>query len=121
MEMSYAKACQLAASLQADAADVLQTLSEKGLLHFEMCSALEMCFSEKYMKEYSRLQLKTLSSNNKASKYPLNKIKDLRQMLRDFPIALFLAITARLWRFPVRLKLRKMFLSNTSCMHNSHA
>lgn len=57
---SQTKVCQLAASLRTDAADVLQTLSEKELLDFEtLVSALEMLFGEKCMKEYSRLQLKT--------------------------------------------------------------
>ncbi|KFM75817.1 hypothetical protein X975_16651, partial [Stegodyphus mimosarum] len=57
---SQAKACHLAASLRADAADILQTLPENKRLDFEALSgALELCFGEKCLKDYSRLQLKS--------------------------------------------------------------
>ncbi|KMQ82254.1 hypothetical protein RF55_23637 [Lasius niger] len=54
------KACHLAASLRADAADILQSLSEHQRRDFEALSgALELRFGEKCVKEYSRLQLKS--------------------------------------------------------------
>ncbi|KFM62548.1 hypothetical protein X975_20006, partial [Stegodyphus mimosarum] len=57
---SQAKACHLAASLRADAADILQTLPENKRLDFEALSdALELRFGEKCLKDYSRLQLKS--------------------------------------------------------------
>ncbi|KFM56688.1 Retrovirus-related Pol polyprotein from transposon 412, partial [Stegodyphus mimosarum] len=57
---SQAKACHLAASLRADAADILQTLPESKRLDFEALSgALELRFGEKCLKDYSRLQLKS--------------------------------------------------------------
>ncbi|GFT13233.1 retrovirus-related Pol polyprotein from transposon 412 [Trichonephila clavipes] len=53
---SQTKACQLAASLRADAADILQTLPETQRLDFDaLVNALEW----KCVKDYSRLQLKS--------------------------------------------------------------
>ncbi|GFS81859.1 gag-Pol polyprotein [Trichonephila clavipes] len=57
---SQTKACQLAASLRADAADILQTLTETQRLDFDaLVNALELRFGEKCVKDYSRLQLKS--------------------------------------------------------------
>ncbi|GFS60783.1 gag-Pol polyprotein [Trichonephila clavipes] len=57
---SRTKACQLAASLRADAADILQTLPETQRLDFDaLVNALELRFGEKCVKDYSRLQLKS--------------------------------------------------------------
>ncbi|GFY18289.1 retrovirus-related Pol polyprotein from transposon 412 [Trichonephila clavipes] len=57
---SQTKACQLAASLRADAADILQTLPEIQRLDFDaLVNALELRFGEKCVKDYSRLQLKS--------------------------------------------------------------
>ncbi|GFW60203.1 retrovirus-related Pol polyprotein from transposon 412 [Trichonephila clavipes] len=54
------QACQLAASLRADAADILQTLPETQRLDFDaLVNALELRFGEKCVKDYSRLQLKS--------------------------------------------------------------
>ncbi|GFX87022.1 gag-Pol polyprotein [Trichonephila clavipes] len=57
---SQTKACQLAASLRADAADILQTLPETQRLDFDaLVNALELRFGEKCVMDYSRLQLKS--------------------------------------------------------------
>ncbi|GFU71982.1 retrovirus-related Pol polyprotein from transposon 412 [Trichonephila clavipes] len=57
---SQTKACQLAASLRADAADILQTLPKTQRLDFDaLVNALELRFGEKCVKDYSRLQLKS--------------------------------------------------------------
>ncbi|GFX53988.1 gag-Pol polyprotein [Trichonephila clavipes] len=49
-----------AASLRADAADILQTLPETQRLDFDaLVNALELRFGEKCVKDYSRLQLKS--------------------------------------------------------------
>ncbi|GFW82906.1 gag-Pol polyprotein [Trichonephila clavipes] len=57
---SQTKACQLVASLRADAADILQTLPETQRLDFDaLVNALELRFGEKCVKDYSRLQLKS--------------------------------------------------------------
>ncbi|GFX05710.1 retrovirus-related Pol polyprotein from transposon 412 [Trichonephila clavipes] len=57
---SHTKACQLAASLRAEAADILQTLPETQRLDFDaLVNALELRFGEKCVKDYSRLQLKS--------------------------------------------------------------
>ncbi|GFX51320.1 retrovirus-related Pol polyprotein from transposon 412 [Trichonephila clavipes] len=57
---SQTKACQLDASLRADAADILQTLPETQRLDFDaLVNALELRFGEKCVKDYSRLQLKS--------------------------------------------------------------
>ncbi|GFT83934.1 retrovirus-related Pol polyprotein from transposon 412 [Trichonephila clavipes] len=57
---SRTKTCQLAASLRADAADILQTLPETQRLDFDaLVNALELRFGEKCVKDYSRLQLKS--------------------------------------------------------------
>ncbi|GFX73502.1 retrovirus-related Pol polyprotein from transposon 412 [Trichonephila clavipes] len=54
---SQTKACQLAASLRADAADILP---ETQRLDFDaLVNALELRFGEKCVKDYSRLQLKS--------------------------------------------------------------
>ncbi|GFT23470.1 gag-Pol polyprotein [Trichonephila clavipes] len=64
---SQTKACQLAASLRADATDILQTLPETQRLDFDaLVNALELRFGEKCVKDYSRLQLK--SRQQKVSK-----------------------------------------------------
>ncbi|GFW01317.1 retrovirus-related Pol polyprotein from transposon 412 [Trichonephila clavipes] len=57
---SQTNSCQLAASLRADAADILQTLPETQRLDFDvLVNALELRFGEKCVKDYSRLQLKS--------------------------------------------------------------
>ncbi|GFW55657.1 retrovirus-related Pol polyprotein from transposon 412 [Trichonephila clavipes] len=57
---SQTKACQLAASLRVDAADILQTLPETQRLDFDaLVNALELRLGEKCVKDYSRLQLKS--------------------------------------------------------------
>ncbi|GFX49567.1 hypothetical protein TNCV_4902091 [Trichonephila clavipes] len=57
---SQTNACQLAASLRADAADILQNLPETQRLDFDaLVNALELRFGEKCVKDYSRLQLKS--------------------------------------------------------------
>lgn len=57
---SVTKACQLAASLRAEAADILQTLPEEQRLDLNaLSSALELRFGEKCVRDYSRLQLKS--------------------------------------------------------------
>ncbi|GFY00624.1 uncharacterized protein TNCV_2140181 [Trichonephila clavipes] len=57
---SQTKACQSAASLRADAADILQTLPETQRLDIDaLVNALELRFGEKCVKDYSRLQLKS--------------------------------------------------------------
>ncbi|GFV35202.1 gag-Pol polyprotein [Trichonephila clavipes] len=67
---SQTKACQLAASLRADAADILQTLPETQRLDFDaLVNALELR-SERNVKDYSRLQLK--SRQQKVSETPKN-------------------------------------------------
>ncbi|GFU30013.1 retrovirus-related Pol polyprotein from transposon 412 [Nephila pilipes] len=54
------KARQLAASLRTEAADVLRTVPEEEQLNFEaLTEALELRFSEKCLKDFSRLQLKS--------------------------------------------------------------
>ncbi|GFS77432.1 retrovirus-related Pol polyprotein from transposon 412 [Trichonephila clavipes] len=57
---SQTKACQLAASFRADAADMMLTLPETQRLDFDaLVNALELRFGEKCVKDYSRLQLKS--------------------------------------------------------------
>ncbi|GFV77195.1 gag-Pol polyprotein [Trichonephila clavipes] len=76
---SQTKACQLAASLRADAADILQTLPETQRLDFDaLVNALELRFGEKCVKDYSRLQLK--SRQQKVSK----RSKNWRRTSRGF-------------------------------------
>ncbi|GFU61120.1 retrovirus-related Pol polyprotein from transposon 17.6 [Trichonephila clavipes] len=59
-DANQTKACRLAASLRADAADILQTLPETQRLDFDaLVNALELRFGEKCVKDYSRLQLKS--------------------------------------------------------------
>ncbi|GFX73296.1 uncharacterized protein TNCV_4206461 [Trichonephila clavipes] len=54
------KACQLAASLRGEAAEILQTLPEPERLNLNsLYNALDLRFSQKYSKEYARLQMKT--------------------------------------------------------------
>ncbi|GFW28845.1 uncharacterized protein TNCV_201681 [Trichonephila clavipes] len=54
-----AKACQLAATLRGEVAEVLQT-SRHTATEFELpCNALDLRFGQKYSKEYARLQIKT--------------------------------------------------------------
>ncbi|GFU01373.1 uncharacterized protein TNCV_1215471 [Trichonephila clavipes] len=54
------KACQLAASLRGEAAEVLQTLPDTERLNLNsLCNALDLRFGQKYSKDYARLQMKT--------------------------------------------------------------
>ncbi|GFW96195.1 uncharacterized protein TNCV_571661 [Trichonephila clavipes] len=54
------KACQLAASLREEAAKVLQTLLDTERLNMNsLYNALDLRFSQKYSKDYARLQMKT--------------------------------------------------------------
>ncbi|GFV45644.1 uncharacterized protein TNCV_2794701 [Trichonephila clavipes] len=54
------KACQLAASLRVEAAEVLQTLHDIERLNLNsLYNALDLRFGQKYSKEYARLQMKT--------------------------------------------------------------
>ncbi|GFW94407.1 retrovirus-related Pol polyprotein from transposon 412 [Trichonephila clavipes] len=87
---SQTKACQLAASLRADAADILQTLLETQRLDIDaLANALELRFGEKCAKDYSRLQLK--SRQQKVSETLQELATDVERLLT--------------WRFlTVRLK-----------------
>ncbi|GFX47917.1 uncharacterized protein TNCV_4792961 [Trichonephila clavipes] len=54
------KACQLAASLRGEAAEVLQDLPDTERLNLNsLCSVLDLRFGQKYSKDYARLQMKT--------------------------------------------------------------
>ncbi|GFW00519.1 uncharacterized protein TNCV_693581 [Trichonephila clavipes] len=54
------KACQLVASLRGEAAEVLQTLIDTELLNLNsLYIALDLRFSQKFSKDYARLQMKT--------------------------------------------------------------
>ncbi|GFX09447.1 uncharacterized protein TNCV_4698331 [Trichonephila clavipes] len=54
------KACQLAASLRGEAAEILQTLPDTERLNLNsLYNALDLRFGQKYSKEYARLQMKT--------------------------------------------------------------
>ncbi|GFV73831.1 uncharacterized protein TNCV_3540071 [Trichonephila clavipes] len=54
------KACQLAASLRGEAAEVLQTLPDIERLNLNsLYNALDLRFGQRYSKEYARLQIKT--------------------------------------------------------------
>ncbi|GFX02267.1 uncharacterized protein TNCV_138431 [Trichonephila clavipes] len=54
------KACQLAASLRGEAAEVLQNLPATVRLNLNsLYNALHLRFSQKYSKDYARLQMKT--------------------------------------------------------------
>ncbi|GFW77834.1 uncharacterized protein TNCV_3404091 [Trichonephila clavipes] len=54
------KACQLAASLRGEAAEILQTLPDPERLNLNsLYNALDLRFSQKYSKDYARLQMKT--------------------------------------------------------------
>ncbi|GFW95137.1 uncharacterized protein TNCV_1497761 [Trichonephila clavipes] len=54
------KACQLAASLRGEAAEILQTLPETERLNLNsLYNALNLRFSQKYSKDYARIQMKT--------------------------------------------------------------
>ncbi|GFY07461.1 uncharacterized protein TNCV_5086461 [Trichonephila clavipes] len=54
------KACQLAASLRGEAAEVLQTLPDTERLDLNsLYNALDLRFGQKYSKDYARLQMKT--------------------------------------------------------------
>ncbi|GFW58053.1 uncharacterized protein TNCV_2741991 [Trichonephila clavipes] len=84
---SQTKACQLAASLRADAADILQTLPETQRLDFDaLVNALELSFGEKCVKDYSRLQLK--SRQQKVSE----TLKNWRRTSRGFLTWRFLIV-----------------------------
>ncbi|GFT16130.1 uncharacterized protein TNCV_3316461 [Trichonephila clavipes] len=53
------KACQLAASLRGEAAEILQTLPNIERLNLNsLYNALDLRFNQKYSKEYARLQMK---------------------------------------------------------------
>ncbi|GFV82234.1 uncharacterized protein TNCV_2791321 [Trichonephila clavipes] len=55
-----AKACQLAASLRGEAAEVLQTLPDTERLNLNsLYNTLNIWFGQKYSKDYARLQMKT--------------------------------------------------------------
>ncbi|GFT31398.1 uncharacterized protein TNCV_608301 [Trichonephila clavipes] len=55
-----AKACQLAASLTGEAAEIRQTLPDTERLNLNsLYNALDLRFSQKYYKDYARLQMKT--------------------------------------------------------------
>ncbi|GFU49807.1 uncharacterized protein TNCV_2930721 [Trichonephila clavipes] len=54
------KACQLAASLRGEAAEILQTLPDTERLNLNsLYNALDLRFSQKYCKDFARLQMKT--------------------------------------------------------------
>ncbi|GFT69150.1 uncharacterized protein TNCV_2566071 [Trichonephila clavipes] len=54
------KACQLAASLRREDAEILQTLPDTERLNLNsLYNALDLRFSQKYSKDYARLQMKT--------------------------------------------------------------
>ncbi|GFT94567.1 uncharacterized protein TNCV_3266651 [Trichonephila clavipes] len=54
------KACQLAASLRGEAAEILQTLRDTERLNLNsLYNALDLRFGHKYSKDYARLQMKT--------------------------------------------------------------
>ncbi|GFW87601.1 uncharacterized protein TNCV_4485661 [Trichonephila clavipes] len=54
------KACQLAASLRGEVAEVLQTLPDTERLNLNsLYNALDLRFGQKYSKDYARLQMKT--------------------------------------------------------------
>ncbi|GFS99132.1 uncharacterized protein TNCV_822531 [Trichonephila clavipes] len=54
-----AKACQLAASLRGEAAEILQTLPNTERLNLNsLYNALDFRFGQKYSKDYARLQMK---------------------------------------------------------------
>ncbi|GFY22113.1 uncharacterized protein TNCV_3297571 [Trichonephila clavipes] len=62
------KACQLAASLRREAAEILQTLPDKEQLNLNsLYNALSLRFGQKYSKEYARLQRKTRPQKNRES------------------------------------------------------
>ncbi|GFW68337.1 uncharacterized protein TNCV_2263271 [Trichonephila clavipes] len=54
------KACQLAASLRGEAAEILQTLPDTERLNLNsLYNALDLRFGQKYSKDYAHLQMKT--------------------------------------------------------------
>ncbi|GFW26318.1 uncharacterized protein TNCV_4423651 [Trichonephila clavipes] len=54
------KACQLAASLRGEAAEILQTLPDIERLNLNsLYNALDLRFGQKFSKDYARLQMKT--------------------------------------------------------------
>ncbi|GFW77958.1 uncharacterized protein TNCV_2490021 [Trichonephila clavipes] len=54
------KACQLAASLRGEAAEILQTLPDTERLNLNsLYNALDLRFCQKYSQDYARLQMKT--------------------------------------------------------------
>ncbi|GFU74523.1 uncharacterized protein TNCV_550621 [Trichonephila clavipes] len=54
------KACQLAASLRGEAAEILQSLPDTERLNLNsLYNALDLQFGQKYSKNYARLQMKT--------------------------------------------------------------
>ncbi|GFT46286.1 uncharacterized protein TNCV_3126611 [Trichonephila clavipes] len=54
------KACQLAASLRGEAAEILKTLPDTERLHLSsLYNALDLRFGQKYSKDYAHLQMKT--------------------------------------------------------------
>ncbi|GFU34453.1 uncharacterized protein TNCV_1992011 [Trichonephila clavipes] len=66
------KACQLAASLRREAAEILQTLPDTERLNLNsLYNALDLRFGQKYSKDYARLQMKT-------------KLQKTRESLQEF-------------------------------------
>ncbi|GFX57867.1 hypothetical protein TNCV_3068341 [Trichonephila clavipes] len=60
------KACQLAASLRGEAAEILQTLPDTERLNWNsLYNALDLRFGQKYSKDYARLQMKTKTPENR--------------------------------------------------------
>ncbi|GFU77777.1 uncharacterized protein TNCV_1137851 [Trichonephila clavipes] len=77
------KACQLAASLRGETAEILQTLPDTERLNLKsLYNALYLRFGQKYTKDYARLQMKTRhqktgeSLQEYASEYFVDGLKD---------------------------------------------
>ncbi|GFY32810.1 retrovirus-related Pol polyprotein from transposon 412 [Trichonephila clavipes] len=82
-----AKACQLAASLRGEAAEVLQTLPDIERLNLNfLYNALDLRFGQKYSKDYAHLQMKTRLQ--KTGESLPNKVAENRKFrfgLIDYP------------------------------------
>ncbi|GFW08390.1 uncharacterized protein TNCV_1657041 [Trichonephila clavipes] len=64
-ETEGVKACQLAASLRGEVAEILQTLPYTERLNLNsLFNALDLRFGQKYSKDYARLQIKTRLPKN---------------------------------------------------------
>ncbi|GFT22006.1 uncharacterized protein TNCV_4022121 [Trichonephila clavipes] len=59
------KACQLAAYLRGEAAKILQTLPDTEQLNLNLYNTLDLRFSQKYSKDYTRLQMKLKTPENR--------------------------------------------------------